>query len=156
MKENLNLNTVFTNIANAIREKTNTSDLIKPYDMAEKINNITLNIGSNILVTPNKSDILGTAEHNKLCILNESSDLSFKVSNKLLPGNEYILSDNLVTTYNSNIVICKSNNKAYYYNYNSGFYEYNNETQSWNLIKSYTMDPYSFYGQTLCSYENKI
>ena len=57
MKENLNLNTVFTNIANAIREKTNTSDLIKPNDMAEKINNITLNIGSNILVTPNKSDI---------------------------------------------------------------------------------------------------
>ena len=43
MKENLNLNTVFTNIANAIREKTNTSDLIKPNDMAEKINNIRLN-----------------------------------------------------------------------------------------------------------------
>ena len=40
MKENLNLNTVFTNIANAIREKTNTSDLIKPYDMAEKISTI--------------------------------------------------------------------------------------------------------------------
>ena len=40
MKENLNLNTVFTNIANAIREKTNTSDLIKPNDMAEKISTI--------------------------------------------------------------------------------------------------------------------
>ena len=40
MKENLNLNTVFTDIANAIREKTNTSDLIKPNDMAEKISAI--------------------------------------------------------------------------------------------------------------------
>ena len=49
MEENLNLNDIFTNIANAIREKTKTSDLIKPYDMAEKINEIS---GSVDIVKP--------------------------------------------------------------------------------------------------------
>ena len=49
MEENLNLNDIFTNIANAIREKTKTSDLIKPYDMAEKINEMS---GSVDIVKP--------------------------------------------------------------------------------------------------------
>ena len=194
MKENLNLNTVFTNIANAIREKTNTSDLIKPNDMAEKIStietsgggipgityseyastnkyaldimakdanlstiditssatsdiavnifatetttNLTLSGGSNgnltgtvnitdtdytgtivannlvpeniakgktilgvqgtlesggtsitknIKITNSASEILNTTEHNKLCILSNTNDLSFKVVNNGLP-----------------------------------------------------------------------
>ena len=49
MEEKLNLDNIFTNIANAIREKTKTSDLIKPYDMAEKINEMS---GSVDIVKP--------------------------------------------------------------------------------------------------------
>ena len=49
MEEKLNLDNIFTNIADAIREKTKTSDLIKPYDMAEKINEIS---GSVDIVKP--------------------------------------------------------------------------------------------------------
>ena len=44
-----NLNSIFSDIANAIREKTKTSDLIKPYDMAEKINEMS---GSVDIVKP--------------------------------------------------------------------------------------------------------
>ena len=40
MASEKNLNSIFSDIANVIREKTKTSDLIKPYDMAEKINEI--------------------------------------------------------------------------------------------------------------------
>ena len=49
MEEKLNLDNIFTNIADAIREKTKTSDLIKPYDMAKKINEIS---GSVDIVKP--------------------------------------------------------------------------------------------------------
>ena len=41
MASEKNLKSIFSDIANAIREKTKTSDLIKPYDMAEKINEIS-------------------------------------------------------------------------------------------------------------------
>ena len=41
MASEKNLNSIFSDIANAIREKTKTSDLIKPYDMVEKINEIS-------------------------------------------------------------------------------------------------------------------
>lgn len=45
-------------------------------------------ITSNIKITGNKDDILGTTEHNKLCILSETSDLSFKVVDKIEGGSE--------------------------------------------------------------------
>ena len=49
MASEKNLNSIFSDIANAIREKTKTSDLIKPYNMAEKINGIS---GSVDIVKP--------------------------------------------------------------------------------------------------------
>ena len=49
MASEKNLKSIFSDIANAIREKTKTSDLIKPYDMAEKINEIS---GSVDIVKP--------------------------------------------------------------------------------------------------------
>ena len=49
MASEKNLNSIFSDIADAIREKTKTSDLIKPYDMAEKINEIN---GSVDIVKP--------------------------------------------------------------------------------------------------------
>lgn len=45
-------------------------------------------ITSNIKITGNKDDILGTTEHNKLCILSNTSDLSFKVVDKIEGGTE--------------------------------------------------------------------
>ena len=47
-------------------------------------------ITSNIIVTANKNDILGTTEHNKLCILSDTGDLSFKVVDKIEGGSEEI------------------------------------------------------------------
>ena len=47
-------------------------------------------IASNILVTANKDDILGTTEHNKLCILSNTGDLTFKVVDKIEGGSEEI------------------------------------------------------------------
>ena len=41
------------------------------------------NITSNIKIVANKNDILGTTEHNKLCILSDTSELSFKVVDKI-------------------------------------------------------------------------
>ena len=49
MEEKLNLDNIFTNIANAIREKTKTTDKIKVFDMSKKINEIS---GSVDLVKP--------------------------------------------------------------------------------------------------------
>lgn len=49
MASEKNLQSIFSDIANAIREKTKTTDLIKSYDMAEKINEIS---GSVDLVKP--------------------------------------------------------------------------------------------------------
>ena len=45
-------------------------------------------IASNILVTANKDDILGITEHNKLCILSNTGDLTFKIVDKIEGGSE--------------------------------------------------------------------
>lgn len=47
-------------------------------------------ITANIKITGAKDDILGTTEHNKLCILSDTGNLSFKVVNKIEGGNEEI------------------------------------------------------------------
>lgn len=47
-----------------------------------------VDITANIKITGNKSDILGTTEHNKLCILSNTGDLSFKVVDKIEGGSE--------------------------------------------------------------------
>lgn len=49
-------------------------------------------ITANIKITGNKDDILGTTEHNKLCILSNTGDLSFKVVDKIEGGSEEISS----------------------------------------------------------------
>lgn len=43
-------------------------------------------ITANIKIMGNKDDILGTTEHNKLCILSNTGDLSFKVVDKIEGG----------------------------------------------------------------------
>ena len=48
------------------------------------------NITANIKITGNKDDILGTTEHNKLCILSDTNNLSFKVVNKIEGESEKI------------------------------------------------------------------
>ena len=48
------------------------------------------NIASNIKIVGNKDDILGTTEHNKLCILSNTGELSFKVVDKIEGGSEEI------------------------------------------------------------------
>ena len=60
-------------------------------------------ITENIKITGNKNDILGTTEHNKLCILSETGDLSFKVVNKIDDGSKEIstLSEVLPQALNS-------------------------------------------------------
>lgn len=40
-------------------------------------------ITSNIKITGNKDDILGTTEHNKLCILSNTSSLAIRVVDKI-------------------------------------------------------------------------
>lgn len=72
-------------------------------------------ITSNIKITGNKDDILGTTEHNKLCILSNTGDLSFKVVDKINGGSEEISSlsevlpqdlyDTCCARYNDNIYI---------------------------------------------------
>ena len=42
-----------------------------------------VDVTSNIKITGNKDGILGTTEHNKLCILSDTSELSFKVVDKI-------------------------------------------------------------------------
>ena len=48
------------------------------------------NITSNIKIVANKNDILSTSDHNKLCILSITGDLSFKVVDKIEGGSEEI------------------------------------------------------------------
>ena len=43
-------------------------------------------ITSNIKIVANKDDILSTSDHNKLCILSDTSELSFKVVDKIEGG----------------------------------------------------------------------
>ena len=50
------LNSIFSDIANAIREKTKTTDKIKPYDMAEKINEIKDGIPGTNYYLPDSSE----------------------------------------------------------------------------------------------------
>ena len=45
-------------------------------------------ITSNIKIVANKDDILSTSDHNKLCILSDTSELSFKVVDKIEGGSE--------------------------------------------------------------------
>ena len=66
------------------------------------------NITSNIKIVANKSSVL-SSNHNKLCIVNDTSDLTFKVSNKFIK-------DSLKFQSNSNtyqIVISNANNGYY-------------------------------------------
>lgn len=56
MASEKNLQSIFSDIANAIREKTKTTDLIKSYDMAEKIKTITGGIPGTNYYLPDSSE----------------------------------------------------------------------------------------------------
>ena len=72
-------------------------------------------ITSNIKIAGNKDDILGTTEHNKLCILSDTSSLAIKVVDKIEGGSEELstlsevlpqgLQASCCATYNDNIYI---------------------------------------------------
>ena len=85
-------------------------------------------IASNILVTANKDDILGITEHNKLCILSNTGDLTFKVVDKIEGGSEEIstlsevLPQNIRSScsarYNDNIYIFGGSGSNTIYKFN--------------------------------------
>ena len=85
------------------------------------------NITSNIKIVANKNAILGTSDHNKLCILSNTGDLSFKVVDKIEGGSEELstlsevlpqnLSSIFCATYGNNIYIFGGgSNKIYKFN----------------------------------------
>ena len=96
------------------------------------------NITSNIKIVANKSSVL-SSNHNKLCIVNDTSDLSFKVSNEYLGGiglirnlnggtngdyKWYSTYDNYGTYYyGSTFIYNRKNNYLYYFYYQ--MYSYN-------------------------------
>ena len=63
-------------------------------------------ITANIKITGNKDDILGTTEHNKLCILSDTGDLSFKVVDKIEGGSEEISTLSEVLPDATNYAFC--------------------------------------------------
>ena len=79
------------------------------------------NITSNIKIVDNKSSVL-SSNHNKLCIVNDTSDLSFKVVNKIEGGSEEIsalsttlpqrLSSACCSIYNDDVYIFGGDNKG--------------------------------------------
>ena len=127
----INLNAVVT--INKVKDKwiarlKNGSSLVVTEEIANEIITSTgssggsgggADITSNIKITNNKSDILGTTEHNKLCILNETSNLTFKVVDKIDGGSEEIstlsevlpqeLYGTMCSAYNDNIYIFGGN-----------------------------------------------
>ena len=96
----INLNAVVT--INKVKDKwiarlKNGSSLVVTEEIANEIITSTgssggsgggASITANIKITNNKSDILGTTEHNKLCILSDTGDLTFKVVDKIEGGSE--------------------------------------------------------------------
>ena len=91
----INLNAVVT--INKVKDKwiarlKNGSSLVVTEEIANEIITSTgssggsgggASITSNIKTTSNKGDILGTTEHNKLCILSDTNSLAIKVVNKI-------------------------------------------------------------------------
>ena len=79
------------------------------------------NITSNIKIVDNKSSVL-SSNHNKLCIVNDTSDLSFKVVDKIEGGSEEIsalsttlpqrLSSACCSIYNDDVYIFGGDNKG--------------------------------------------
>ena len=108
------------------------------------------NITSNIKIVDNKSSIL-SSNHNKLCIVNDTSDLTFKVSNEYLGGIGLIRNLNGGTNgngkwysvddtyYGSTSIYNRKNN--YLYN----FYYYNN---SYNGMSSKIYKKYDLTNNT--------
>ena len=98
-------------------------------------------ITANIKVTNSISDIMGT-EHNKLCILNDTNGLSFKVVDKIDSRNEEILTLNEVlpdatayafcARFNDNIYIFggANNSSTNLYNRTNIIYKFNCKTKN--------------------------
>ena len=85
------------------------------------------NITSNIKIVDNKSSVL-SSNHNKLCILSDTSDLTFKVSNKFIK-------DSLEFQSNSNSkVIVLDTNYLGYVPYNNACYSENSNYYGWIAI----------------------
>ena len=149
----INLNAVVT--INKVKDKwiarlKNGSSIVVTEEIANEIITSTgssggsgggASITSNILVTANKDDILSTTEHNKLCILSNTSDLTFKVVDKIEGGSEELstLSEVLpeATAYafcarfNDNIYIFggANNSSTNLYNRTNIIYKFNCKTK---------------------------
>ena len=124
-------------------------------------------IASNILVTANKDDILGTTEHNKLCILSDTTSLAIRVVDKIEGGSEEIstlsevlpqvLSNNCCARYNDNIYIfggrgSSVSNKIYKFNCTTKTITQLSATLPTSLLRLfcsvYNDDIYIFGGET--------
>ena len=114
-------------------------------------------ITANIKITGNKDDILGTTEHNKLCILSNTGDLSFKVVDKIEGGTEELstlstvlpqaLKSSCSARYNNNIYIFGGYN-GYYQN---TIYKFNCATET---ITTLSITLPQLLGNACCSIHN--
>ena len=134
----INLNAVVT--INKVKDKwiarlKNGSSVVVTEEIANEIITSTgssgggggASITANIKITSNKDDILGTTEHNKLCILSNTGDLSFKVVDKIEGGSEEISTLNEVLPQGLSSSCCaRFNNNIYIFgNYSNTIYKFN-------------------------------
>ena len=104
-------------------------------------------ITANIKITGNKDDILGTTEHNKLCILSDTGDLSFKVSNEYLGGIGLIRNLNGGTNGNYKWYSTYDNYGTYYY---GSTFIYNRKN---NYLYYFYYQMYSYTGRSSKTYK---
>ena len=112
------------------------------------------NITSNIKIVANKNAILGTTEHNKLCILSNTGDLSFKVVDKIEGESETInkLDIEFENEINIGAKACTYNNEITYIftRLNNSIYKFNTTNNSLELIRDTTVTNNSYiYGAFL-------
>ena len=109
-------------------------------------------ITSNIKITANKNDMLGTTEHNKLCILSSTGDLSFKVVDKI-DESETInkLDIEFDTALDSGAKACNYNDITYIFTrLANSIYKFNANNNSLELIRDTTVTNfYDIYGAFL-------
>ena len=118
-------------------------------------------ITSNIKITGNKDDILGTTEHNKLCILSNTGDLSFKVVDKIEGGSEEISTLSEVLPQKISQSCCaRHGENIYIFGGSSGgiaqnaIYKFNCISKSITTL-SVTL-PQALYGSCCAIYEDNI
>lgn len=104
------------------------------------------NITSNIKIVANKSSVL-SSNHNKLCIINDTSDLSFKVSNEYLGAVGSIRNLNGGTNGNDKWYSVDSSYGTHYYGSTSIYNRKN------NYLYNFYYDMDSYNGRSSSTYK---